>query len=268
MNNKNKLLSTIFLLAILSVIGIASAASTIDSPEASQNMTGTLNLSVTVGPNDEYNMTNVTCFYNSSGGPATTFLVYIANDSHNSLTFENGSIDITGLTETATYNISCDIRNGTGANSYNQTLSFAAADLLTIDSTDPVCSLDGDHKTIPWKGHILLTWTSSDAVSLVSTSTTIDGPQDQATITDTDTNDARTLTSQETKYWGDWLVTVTGTDRPGNTGTCTYEFESYLPDGVDWLEPGESKAPLDAGKTLLILLVVVALAWFVFFRKK
>lgn len=265
MENKNVLFSAMFLLVILSIgIGMVSAATTMNSPVASGNYTGTLNVSVTVDQNGAFNMTNVTCFYNSSGGLATTFLVAIANTSKSSLVFENGSIDISSFTETSTWNISCDVRNGTGANSLNQTISVAS---VTIDSTAPLCTLTGDHKTIPWKGIIQLDWTSSDAVSLVSTSTTIDGPQDQTTITDTDTSDSRTLTSQETAYWGDWTVTTTATDRPGNTATCTYEFSSYLPDDVSGEGEVTPKAPLNTGTIVIGLLIIGAIAYFVMKKK-
>jgi hypothetical protein len=137
---------------------------------------------------------------------------------------------------------------------------------ITFDSTNPVCNITADHNIIPYKGTILLTWYSSDALSLISTSTTIDGPEDQTTITDTDTNDMRTLTSQDTKYIGDWAVAITGTDRAGNTCTDSLTFKSYLPDGEWEAEP--VTPPKDTGKLVLLLLVVGVILYFAFGKKK
>ncbi|KKK48099.1 hypothetical protein LCGC14_3148560, partial [marine sediment metagenome] len=185
----------------------------------------------------------------------------ILNDSHTDLLFENASIAITALTELATYNISCDVRNLT---TLNTTVSKAT---ITIDSTDPLCSLVNLHDTFAWKGTQLLTWTSSDAVELVSTLVTIDRPEDGADLTDADANEARTLTSQETAYIGDWTVTILGTDRPGNTCTETVTFDSYLGDGVGEIGAVPA-APSDKGKIFLFAIVAAVALWFIFGKKK
>ncbi len=261
MKQNKILLATILAMFVLVGIPLISAANTMDSPVTGGNYTGTLNISVSVDTNGADNMTNVSCYYNSTGGPATTFLAEMTNSTPGDLIFENASIAITALTELATYNISCDVRNLT---TLNTTVSKAT---ITIDSTDPLCSLVNLHDTFAWKGTQLLTWTNTDAVELVSTLVTIDRPEDGADLTDADANEARTLTSQETKYIGDWTATILGTDRPGNTCTETVNFKSYLGDGEIW-EAGEPAAPVDKGKIFLFLIVAAVALYFVFNKKK
>ena len=265
MNNKNIVLTTIFLaMFVLAVLPLVNAATTIDSPVTGGNYTTTLNVSVSVDANTAHNMTNVTCFYNATGGSATSLLVIIANDSHSDLIFENASIGITGLTDLATYNISCDVRNST---TLNTTVSKAT---ITIDSTSPVCSLVRAHSNFAWKDTQLITWSITDAVGLDTTgltTITVDRPEDGSDMTYTDTSRALTLTSQDTKYIGDWSVSLTGTDRPGNTCTPSVTFRSYLPNGDIW-EAGAPKAPVDMGKTVLLLLIIGTIVYFVFFNKK
>ncbi|KKL48645.1 hypothetical protein LCGC14_2323450 [marine sediment metagenome] len=160
------------------------------------------------------------------------------------------------------YNITCHADNATD----EQGAANHAND-VTIDGTNPDCFLTGDHKTIPWKGIIEITWVSSDAVQLTSTAVTIDGPQDQTTASYTDTNRSVTLGSQDTPYIGDWTVSITGTDRSANTCTDTYTFKSYLPDGEIW-EAGEPAAPKDTGKILLLLGIVGVVVYFAFIKKR
>ena len=256
---QNKLfLTAILAVFVLAVLPVMSAATTMDSPVAGGNYSTPLNISVSVDLNGAFNMTNVTCYYNATGGAATTFLVEMLNDSHSDLIFEDATIAIDGLTEVATYNISCAVYNST---TLNTTVSKAT---ITFDSTDPVCSLIRQSKTIDWKGTQLITWTSSDALELVSTLVTIDRPEDGADMTYTDANRALTLLSQDTKYVGDWTVTITGTDRAGNTCTSSETFKSYLGDGEIW-EPTAPKK--DTGKTVLLIVIVGIVAYFIFKKK-
>ncbi len=266
MKNK-KIALTISLLAIflailvVPVIAAAEMAPVLTAPLNGTNHSGTMVATCTVTNGHAGNYTlNVTFFANSTDGSATNFTIgSIVNTTVNQSVFTNAVMSIAAQ-DGLLYAITCMADNATDqiySNPSNKT---------TFDSTVPTCSLDGDHNIIPYKGNILLTWTSADALLLSTTSTTINGPQDQTTITDASTNDERTLTSQETKYWGDWAVTIVATDTAANTCTAYFNFSSYLPDGVDWVE--EPSAPVDTGKILILLLIVGALVWFVFIRKK
>ncbi len=267
MKNK-KIALTISLLAIFLAILVvptitaANMVPVLTFPLNGTNHSEAMIATCTVTNGQARNFTlNVTFFANSTDGTATNFTIGdIDNSTVNQSVFTNAAMSIAAQ-DGLLYAITCMADNGTDqewSNPSNKT---------TFDSTVPICSLKGDHVTIPYKGTILLTWTSSDALLLSTTSTTIDGPQAQTTITDTSTNDERTLTSQETKYWGDWIVSVTATDTAANTCTAYFNFSSYLPNGEIW-ESGEPKAPIDMGKTALLLLIVGVVAYFVFFNKK
>ncbi len=267
MKERNIALTASLLLAVVLAILVfptISAATAISSPATISNHTGTVNITVTTDGSNEAD--NMTCYYNVTGGNISVAnpLVTVVNISVNQTNFTSPTLSITSLTDAATYNISCSVYNGTDPTPQ----ASASVAVVTFDSTDPLCSLTGDHLTIPYKGSIALSWTSSDAVSLASTAVYIDGPQTQSTITDTTANKVRTLLSQETKYFGDWTVNITGTDRPGNTCTASYNFSSYLPDGVDWIEPGEPVVPKDTGKLLIGLLIVGVVVYFAFIKKR
>ena len=261
MKNRNIAVISLFaiVLAIL-VFPMISAATVMVAPVASGNFTTTIALNITTDASNEAD--NVSCYYNAAGGEATTWLATMVNGSVNDTMFDNATINTASFTDAATYNISCTV--------YNNTARKAGVERtgITIDNTAPSCTLTGDHLTIPYKGTIALTWTSSDTAGLVSTSVVIDGPQTQSTITDTTANKIRTLLSQETKYWGDWTVNITATDRVAKTCVASYNFSSYLPDGVDWIEPGEPTAPKDRGKIVLGLLIVGVIIYFAFIKKK
>ncbi len=268
MKNKNIVLATSLLftivLAILVVPVITAGVMVpvLTAPLNGTNHSGTMVATCTVANNQATNYTlNVTFFANCTDGTATNFTIgSIVNTTINQSVFTKADMDISAQ-DGVNYAISCM------ANNESHQVYSGDSNKTTFDSTLPICNLTGDHKTIPWKGTILLTWFSSDALELISTSVKIDGPQDQETITDTDANDMRTLTSQETKYWGDWTVSIGARDRALNVCNETFTFRSYLPDGEIW-EAGEPKAPADMGKTALLLLIVGVIAYFVFFNKK
>ena len=261
MQKQKLFLTTIFsIVAMLAILPGVMAITTIDSPVTYSNHTTTLNISVSVDMNDMDNMTNVTCYYNLSGGAATTFLVEITNSTPKDLVFENSAVSITSLTDATTYNISCQVRNLT---TLNTTVSNAS---IMLDSTSPLCSINGDHNNIPWKGIIEITWTSSDAIERVSTAVDIDGPQDQTTVSYTDANKVLDLLSQDTKYVGDWTTNMTVTDRAGNTCTASYTFKSYLP-SIDGVAPVTPAEPRDKKGILLLLGIVGVVAYFIFKKK-
>jgi len=126
-----KKIDFIFLtVAILIGIGFVFATTSMTAPVIYGNYS-TLIVNITVDANGANNMTNITCYYNSSGGAATEWLMNITNTTSYQTEFANTSISVTDFSETTTYNISCDISNGT---TLNQTISVAN---ITIDYTAP-----------------------------------------------------------------------------------------------------------------------------------
>lgn len=257
-------LATIFsLVLVLSVLPMMSAAvlgTVLYAPLNYTNHTGTITINCTT----IHEATNVSVWYNSSAGVMAQLGSNLVNSTTNANTTTcwNGTIAITSAMDGTNYNFSCYADNGT-----DQTYSAEiAATQIMLDTTAPLCSITGDHKTFPWKGTIALTWTSSDVIELASTDVDVDGPEDQVTTSYTDTSRTLTLTSQDTKYVGDWTTNMTGTDRAGNTCTASYTFKSYLP-GLDEVRIPVTP-PTDGKRVLLLLLIVGAIVYFGFMKKK
>jgi len=276
MKTKNKIvLTTILLLlvmaTVLTVVPEASAAAKVflKSPKAGNNYTTTINFTANVSGLNPKSSFNVSLICDASGGKVTaadTWVKTVSNSTPNqNVTY--ASTSITSVTDALAYNCSVFLDNASTAGQQWAT----AAMKITFDSTVPVCSMEALSNRIPYKGVIDLKWSATDALSLKTASTTIDGPQDQTTVTDTTAVTTRTLTSQETKYIGDWTVTLTGTDKAGNTCTASDTFKSYMPDGPG--TPGYEEetttgiGSLFQNKTLLLIVVIVAI-YFLFFNKK
>jgi len=254
MRKINIIITTLILLAIMPMV---LAANSMTSPVDSGNYTGTMTVTLVYDGWNDVNMSNVTCYYDSAGSTTATTLTTIANSTSTQTTFTD-SVAITSLTETATYNITCDLNTANGRNE-----SFHVSG-VTIDSTDPTCTLDRKYGRPAYKGIQELTWASSDAVSLVSTAVTIDRPQSGADMTYTDTSRTLTLLNTDTNYVGDWTTTLIATDRAGNTGTCTEDWKSYMPNGEG--TPGYEET--DSNKRLLIIVIIIAGGLYLIFKKK
>ena len=254
-------LATILLLTVLPMISAANITSVWNIKPAATaqngtNATGSFAWNCTTAA---MHITNVTIYANSSAGVMNA-LQSFANTSADQTAWVN-TTTIQAADDGLSQNLSCYANNATdGVYSDQRTCSA-----VTLDSTDPVCNITGDHNNIPYKGNIQLTWDSTDALSLVSTAVYVDGPEDQPTSSYTDTQRFLTLISQDTKFLGDWTTNITGTDRAGNTCTDTFTFESYLPDGEVW-EPTEPAS--DTGKNLLLIIIVGVVLWVIFAKKK
>lgn len=244
-----------FVLAVLPVVSAATMDPIIYAPVNSTNHTGT----VTVNCTTEHEVTNVSVWY----GIGSTAMVQLGSNLINSTVNDNSTTDWNGtLTITAAldgiWNVSCKADNGSVLWSPNATV-------IMFDTTDPVCSLTKLHSTFAWKGVQEITWASSDTRALKSTAVYVGRPEGASTLSYTDTSRTLVLTSQNTKYIGDWDANITGTDTTGNTCTASVTFKSYLPDGEIW-EPTEP--PTDTGKNLLLLIIVGVVLWIIFGKKK
>lgn len=137
--NKNKFLAASLVLIAISFMVFVFAASSMTVPVAFGNYSTTLNISITVDGNGVNNMTNVTCWYNSTGESTVstngTFLTEIINITADQTVFENATINMSGFTDLRIYNISCEIRNYTAALFTTNTTLYAPN--VTIDNTLP-----------------------------------------------------------------------------------------------------------------------------------
>ena len=257
---KNKFFGLGLLVALFLFVPLVMAAITVETPLADTDHTGTVDIYVKY-ENASADMTdalavNTTCYYNASGTWATVGTLSSFATNATGLT---ATIDIDALTDSVGLGFNCSVGNDT-LTTWSNTISG-----LTFDSTDPTCSIEGDHNIIPWKGVIAITWESADALLTAGTNVDINGPEDQTTVSYTDASRILDLLSQDTKYIGTWTTNMTITDSAGNTCTDSFTFKSYLP-GLDEELP---VAPTDdKGKGLLILVVVGAVVYFAFIRKK
>lgn len=263
------ILMTVFLMAILPFVMAAAGKVELTSPKAGNNYTGTVNFTAnTTGQLEEKGSFNISLVCDSAGTAVTaadTWVVTVANSTAGQNVTTSASATLPA-TETMTYNCSAFLDNGSTAGQawWSASMPGGQAIGITFDSTAPVCSIEAMQSKIPYKGIIDIKWSVTDAVSLVSAAISIDGPQDQTTITDSDAVETRTLTTQETKYVGSWTVSALGTDRPGNAcTTVTDTFKSYL--------PGEEEPTAPTGvssQTLLLIGIGAVVIYLIFFRKK
>lgn len=250
------ILAITFVFAMM-FVSAAAVSVTVNAPANYSNHTGSFTYNCTASA---HNVLNITVYANSSSGTMNALQTFTNTSAGQ--TAWTGTVTITSSDDGANQNISCYADNGTGQAYSSET---GSRDVM-LDSTDPSCSIDDiAHPTIAWKGIQSITHSSSDAIELVSTIVTVDGPQSQSTITLTDPTSPIGLASNDTDYIGTWTVTTTATDRAGNTCTDSETFKSYLPGDKRTQESGDSNN--NSGRTLLIL-GLVALGLYMAFGKK
>ena len=130
----------ILIIGIISLIfclTFVSAASTMTAPVSYGNYTSPLTFTVIYDGRNPQNMTNVTCYYNSTGGVANVFALNITNTTSYQTTF-TGTAVLT--TESNLYNITCLLQNGSSADGFTTNASFYATN-ITIDNTYPLISI-------------------------------------------------------------------------------------------------------------------------------
>ena len=260
--NKNNLLMLATIFVVVASLSVVSAANPVlIVPTANTNYTTSFTFNATyTNVTDVTDPTdlNSTLYCNYSGTFTemawTSFACTVAECT--ATVAITSAMDDTGIT--------CNLTLGNLTDVVHDAAGEAG---IMFDSTDPVCSLVRKSKSIAWKDTQLITWSSSDAIELVSTTVYVDRPEDGSTLSYTDTSRELTLTSQNTKDIGDWTANITATDRVGLTCTETVTFKSYLGDGEIW-EAGEPVAPVDKGKIFLFLIVAAVILWFVFGKKK
>jgi len=246
---------------LFSVSLVMGAASDVAYAELVTPIHGGNYSSITLSCNSTYNSTeseyNVTFWgSDSTGVKTTTKIATVGNTSMHQYSFTY-VYDISSVTPSRNYNFTCEGKND--SDSGNSTLSIYN---VTLDAVNPICTLDLGHTSLPEKGVQEITWTSSDGLESIATNITIDGPDDFQTISYTDASKKLTLTSQDTKYTGDWTVTLGIYDRADNTCNITQTFKTYLPDG-------EGRDPTEKTKIPGILIVaVIGLVIYLITKKK
>jgi len=260
MENRNLLIAIFFLIAILMIVPLISAAgltSTWNSKGATglnySNLTTSFTFNCT---SSNKAVTNVTIYANKTTGVMNPLQSY-ANTSV-AQTAWTGTVSIQAADDGSNQNLSCYVRNST-ANAYS---NEKGAWHVRLDSTSPGCNITILHPTIAWKGLQTITYASSDVLARRLTTVDINGPEDQTTTTVTAQSRTVELGSNDTKYTGSWTVNMTVTDWSGNSCTDSKTFKSYMPGKEPPSEPTKDSS------TILIIIVLAIVAWFIFGRKK
>ncbi len=260
--NKNLLLIvSMVLVGLLFLMPTVLATVEVIAPKNITNISGSVTFCCRYENNTDalnpLNLTaNVNWTYNLSGTDTAITATSIACDD----THCNATVDTTSLTDgLELYTIKCVVSNATGTKNW----SAVNTTKITIDNTDPTCTLLIDSVTIPWKGNQQVEWNTEDAISLISTAVTVDGPETQTTSSYTDAYRELDLTSQDTKYVGEWIIKVGARDRTFNSCNTSSNFTTYLPGDADWQKP---TGPTNY-KTLL-LIGGIALVIYLFTKKK
>jgi hypothetical protein len=306
MKNKAMLLIPI-LIGIMFVLPTVSAGAAawfnMTLPAWANVTTGTNNVSFTVSVAAIYNVTNVSCYYNLSGGASypgsnATFLGTDINGSNGDTSFTiTGTL---GTAATRLANISCIL--------FNESTSVGKVELeggnssvdamnVTVDGTAPVLTLGLDTTNIGTRTAVLMKWTVTDSgsrlrnVSVIVTSPdsqkcpnypVVNGTLDSIALTSYSPIQA-VIQNEQTMCAGDYTVNLTASDYSGNLNSNTIVFRASVQgkkDGGNTLGgttggPGEnlgnfesSSLPLGEQGTNIAIILVIAGAAYLFFKRK
>jgi len=253
MKNFLAILTTIVILSAMFALPMVSALVNVAHPLNETNHTGTMHVNcsyvngtditaaLSANSNWTYNLSGVDTVMPHTGFNCTE-------------TFCNATIDISALTDGIDYTIKCALGNATASN-----FSLGNSTKVTLDSTNPICTIGVSHEHLAFKGIQEVEWNPVDT-SLVSVAVSIDRPGSGSTLSYTDTSRVLQLTSQDTSFLGDWSATLGVRDRAFNECNETITWKSYLPGDL----PEESKTDT---KTLLLIIGGIILVFY-FLNKK
>lgn len=214
----NKFFGLGILVLALMVIPLVSATTTLNVPLANNNYTGTISFNCTTSLNASDANYNVSLMYNVSGGTAGTVLETVSNTSQKQSEFVDTSVLISGLTDAATYNLSCYADNGS-----DQEYS-TGIDGITFDSTAPIVglSIDLDGEFQSFGRGIEYSCTTSDGIDsgLTETFSVAHPSEDETSSTTLALQSVKQLFT-DTDYPGDFVFTCTSTDYAGNSASDT-----------------------------------------------
>ena len=231
----------VFLLLIMCV-GMASAATTLNTPVTNTNYT-TIEFNVTT---DLANADNCSIYYNAAGGEATTLLDTIVNESVGDTDFTE-IISIEGLDDLLTYNFTATCIGDTTENA-------TAVEAVGIDNTVPVISVDrAGAAYIDYMTSISISCSATDATTSVSSTTrTLTKPSGETVTT---TTSPYTFSGGDLNELGGYTFTCSATDNPGNTNSDTVTFTVQTDDDVI-IDNGVDDSQKKSSNKLLFLLIL------------
>jgi len=231
MHNKKIILGIMTLLCLCSVVSIVSAgtadvAPSLNIPVVNNNYTTSIILSCNVGTTNESSgeVFNATFWRSAStGGAAETKIATennISADMYQNITYV---YDISSVTDSATYNFTCEVRNTTDS------INSSGIYPVTLDSADPTYTFVlAKSNQADYKGLQTLTWTTADATAGVRrVSVSVASPN-----SDLCANQSWTSTSEADKTidldcTGTYTAYLSVIDDAGNTATTSDSFKVY-----------------------------------------
>ena len=261
MENKYKFVAlSVFVLAtVFLTMSFATAAATLNSPLANTNNSGTLTFNCTTALVRAF---NASLIYDATGAAAGTVLTTITNTSTNQTEFANAAVDISGLTDGSTYNMSCYADNGTDQ-------EYASATGITVDNTDPTVTVSSAKKYVDYMTSVSVTGSCSDAIdSSVTTTRTLSKGNTGNTVSVS--SSPYTLSGGDLNVLGTNTYTVTCTDDSGNSATSSTTFviqtdEDLVEDDVvDEVKEKKMSTGILVAIITLVIAIIVGIAFVVF----
>lgn len=298
MKNKKVMLLIPILIGVLFLLPLTGAADStwfnMTLTDFNNVTTGTNNVSVIVRVAAIYNVSNVTCYYNTSGG---------AQYPNYNLTRFNGAINTSAgqtsftltstiSTESSNLNLTCVLTNSSNSDGTlalgggNNTISARG---IKVDGTAPTLSIALDIKDIGVRDPILVTTTVSDSNSQIQyyyvNITTPDSSKcptiasTSSTTTTSSATDKDSLVDGQTACAGDYTVNLTAVDYSGNLASTSKTFTARLAGktktGSNTLGgTGEStlwkkgELPLGETGTDIAILIILGIAFYYLLKKK
>lgn len=249
-----------FVITMISFVSALTVVNTFTAPTSGTNYTSPLTITVNtmeVAPGGNQNMTNVSCYYNSSGGKISTSGVYSLAYMINSTKGQTLWTTTASLSDSATYNISCLIQNQT---TLNQTLY---ANHVAIDNTGPVITFDVKEKNVNPNGVIEAKCSYTDATTGTTAASNL-SYKNPAGVISTLTADGtyQAVKDASTSMEGNYLFTCYAADYSGNKATSTSTST------VQGFTITTNSGTSTGGNSNLILLIIAGLAIYYFATKK
>ncbi|CAK0757070.1 putative Ig-like domain-containing protein [Azospirillaceae bacterium] len=267
---KNLGILAVVLLTVLAIQFVSAVAPVIaiTSPVTFTNYSTTMSVAIT---NTLVNSTdgkyNVTLYCNKSGGGTTNITAHLITTIWNATAFASSftkTVTLTGSQDGINWNCSAFADNGTQT-AAGTGWSVASIKNITFDSTSPVCSISKTYPTIHKDGPQTVTWSVTDALSLLSNSEAITRPSPGSQITDANAVATYTWNQANTSYLGTWYLNAYGIDMAGNTCNATTTFLVDQAGGTVTV-PGTTTGTNNT-KTILILAGIGLVLWLVFKKK-
>jgi len=232
---------------------ISAAAASMTTPVSYGNYTSPLTITLTTPTSTfDTNITNVTCWYNSSGGDveqtAASRLVQILNSSYNQTTFTGTSVALSS--EVQTYNITCRMYATNTLNS-----SFFR-DHITIDNTNPTPTVSVQKNIVEQYSTNQLTCTCADNIFAKTTTRTLT-KGDASTVTIT--SSPYTATKSDLNVLNKYTYTCACTDATGNTASSTATFRVETQEEVAQADTTASQAIQSSNKGIIIAIIIILL---------